>query len=136
MRNEFADKFVRDKTNDNADGKGKDAEDQRIRPLRTIQPMNVECATSNKDDQDLSSNDDKLYSDEVLVAEHSFEDVELVVETAGATPVSMVKSQQGGFYSLPLIEYLHENKCIEDECLKLVLFRCGVIRQQRLSSEI
>lgn len=68
--------------------------------------MGRECATSDEDDHDLCGNDDELYADEEPIAEDTFEDIEIVIQT----PVVV------------LVEDLHPDKDVENECRKLILF--------------
>jgi hypothetical protein len=41
--------------------------------------MDTECRSSNEEDQDLTANNDDLYTHKPEVAEHAFEDVESVI---------------------------------------------------------
>ncbi len=86
---EFLDQLVRDETDYDGDGEGQDPQDEGVAPLGAIEGGDVEGVVAEEDDQGLDSDDDELDSHEVLISEHSFEDIEFVIETAGAAVVSM-----------------------------------------------
>lgn len=55
------------------------------------------CCTSNEDNQNLTTYDDELYAHEPVIFEHSFENVEVIVEAS----------------AIVLVEDLHPYECIE-----------------------
>jgi hypothetical protein len=62
-------------------------------------------STTNEYNHDLACNNDELYDNEKVIPVQALEYVQLVVEP----PVVV------------LIEYLHPNKSIENQCLQLIL---------------
>ena len=54
----------------------------------SVETMDVERCTTEKNDQYLGPDDDDLDANEVFIFEHPFKYVELVVETAATAEVS------------------------------------------------
>lgn len=88
---------------DHTNGEREKTKNQANSPLRSVQPGNREGLSTNKDDQDLTADDDKLNPQKPSVAEHAIEDVKSVVETT----------------RIPLVENLHPNKGVEHHRLVL-----------------
>lgn len=64
--------------------------------------MDGKRGTTNEHDEDLTSHDNKLDSDEPVVFEHALENIEPVVETS----------------CVPLVENLHPDERVENGALK------------------
>lgn len=102
--------------------------------------MYAKGCTSNEKDQELAANNDQLYSHEPIVAEYALEDIEFVVYAPAATQILVSELLQQywtiGTNLLVLIENLHPDEDVENKRLKLILFVCGLIRQNRNASEV
>ena len=70
-----------------------------------------ECGSANKDDKQLSTDNDDLNCQEPIIAKHALEDIEAVVQSTTGV----------------LIEYLHPHKCVEDGSLESFFLMLGLI---------
>jgi hypothetical protein len=77
--NKFPDELIWDKSDDNGNRERDHAKDETDCPLSSSEISNREGVSTNKDDQNLSTNDDELDADEPAVAENAFEDVKAAV---------------------------------------------------------
>ena len=82
--------------------------------------MRRERSAANKDDHDLSSNNDELNPNEEPVPLYAFEYIEFIVKP----PI------------IVLIENLHPDKGVENDGLQLVKLALTLVREKRASTKI
>ena len=105
-RDEFLNEGVWDQPNDDCDWKRDHANNQTDSPLRTVYSGDRKGMATYENDQDLSTHDDELNSNEPPIAEHAFKNIETIVQAA----------------RVPLVEYLHPNKGIEHNRREYIAF--------------
>ena len=79
-----------------------------------------ECSPANKDDKELSTDNDDLNCQEPVVAEHALENIEAIIQSTTGV----------------LIEYLHPYEGVEDSGLESFLFMLGLIGQDPGTREV
>ena len=82
--------------------------------------MNGEGSASNEHDEDLSSSNNELNTEEPVIFVHALEDIETVVKTPG----------------IPLVEDLHPDKCVEDCALKSIFLSWCLVAKDARASEV
>src|SRR5690349_19839032 len=82
--------------------------------------MNGEGSASNEHDQNLSSGDYELNTNEPVIFNHALEDVETIVKST----------------SIPLVENLHPDECVEDCALEPILLSCCLIAEDTGASKV
>lgn len=106
MWNEPAHKLIGNKTDHNGDGHRDCSQYQTDRPHRALgQAFDGECCATNKDDQDLTANNDDLNANKPFVAHDAFHDVEFVIDAT----------------RIVLVEDLHEDERVEDHRLHVTI---------------
>jgi len=101
----LANKLVRDKSDDDADWYREESQYDRVTPLRAVQRLDGYRLATNEDDQNLKANHDAVDPNEEIVPRYTLEDIEAIVKSS----------------AVELIENLHPYKCVEDECVHLLL---------------
>jgi hypothetical protein len=81
VRNQAEDEFVGNKAEASSDWYREKSEDDRVRPLSTIEMDNVEGFSSHIYDHDLTTNHDGIDGQKEPVVSDPFKYIELVVET-------------------------------------------------------
>ena len=141
------DKLVWNKSDGSADRDRQGAENDRVKPLSTIEMYDIEGLASNKYNHDLTPDHDAVNRYEEPVPRDTFKYVEFVIKAAVTRIwLALITSarRRKSFYSLPLIEDLHPDKSVEDKGGNLTLlvgrlvgeYRLGSIVEQKCNGEL
>lgn len=95
---------VRDRAQNHSPWQTAQRADQTNGPENTGDPSHTKGLAADVYDHDLAADHDEIDAQEPVVPEHTFEDVEAVIQTA------VVK----------FIEDLHPNESVEDDCRELL----------------
>lgn len=81
--------LIGDQSDDYTNGDGNETENNGYTPFPARKRVNRKRSATDEDDQNLTTNNDALDSEEPSIPEDAFNDVELVIDPAGAADINL-----------------------------------------------